>query len=664
MAIAEVTVVDNAITVNVEGATLLAPLVASATAAAATATTKAAEAAASAADAADTVQQAADVINPATVTRRYGPLALGTNIADFPANYSWVLGQAARRTTIDEIGLTVAAVGSGAVSFFVATGDPEIEPTDFVSETALSAISSTGTKIWTGLALPEVQPGQFFGLTIPAGGPTVRRRSGRTYQRTPAFTSGSATFSVAPGLDAYVLTSEPSYAVELEDLSPEVQAMLSVAPASAESQTLWSGYEGQLTSATTGYSADSTVFIAAAEYAGYLTGLKFRVNALGNGLTNVMVMRGDVVTGRPTVVYEEALPTIGSIGEASFTATTDFGPFFLMRGDLVCVVSQIGGPTLGTIETSTADTFYSVLNNSPYQGNKAAFTTTANRIAAARFSQSVLSLAMLVPAPPMMWDIFLLAGQSNMVGLALAGETPIKPGIAKQWYSGALTDLTDDPVGAANTGSMCPAFAAEYYRRTGRGVIFVPAAVLGSGLQSVAGGGSGVSNTWSAAAGSGGAAYRVAAITALNAAKAEATSAGLAWQFAGVLWCQGEADGDAIGTSVVGASKAGYVAEFTTLLAYFEAQTFNAAGKMPMLIIRTGTRSPNSGAYISAYQDIRDAQDTCARTLPGVFMAFTGAVNFLTRNMMQDTYHWNQAAQDEVGVSVAMVASARCVGCA
>jgi hypothetical protein len=660
MAIAEVTVVNNAVTVTVEGAALLAPLVASATASAATATTKASEAAASAASAADAVEQSTDVINPTTVTRRYGPLALGTNIADFVENYSWLLWQATERTTITEIGLTVAAVGSGAASFFVATGDPESGSMTFVSATALPTIVSTGAQVWTTPTLPEIQPGQWVGLTFPSGGPTVRRRYGRTYQRSPAFTTGTVAFSVAPGLDAYFLTSEPSYAVEIEALSPEVQAALSVAPASAETQTLWTGYQGGLTVATTGYSAGSVIYIDAAKYAASITGLKFRVNAVGNGLANVMVMRGDVVTGRPTVVYEEALPTISAIGEASFTAPTDFAPYFLRRGDLVCVVSQVGGPTLGTIETSTADTFYSVFGNPLYQGNKAAFTTTANRIAAARFSQSVQNLNLPVPTTPLMWDMFLLAGQSNMVGKASAGQTPIKAGIAKQYYSSALTDLTGDPVGAADTGSMCPAFAAEYYRRTGRGVIFVPAAVLGSGLQSVTGGG--VSNTWSAAAGTGGAAYRVAAITALNAAKTAATAAGLAWQFAGVLWCQGEADGDAIGTSVSGASKAGYISEFGTLIAYFETQTGSATGQMPMLIIRTGTRSPNSGAYVAAYQDIRDAQDTCVRTYPGAYMAFTGAINFLGRNMMQDTYHWNQTVQNEVGVSTAMVAASVCVG--
>lgn len=655
-----VRIVDGRTVVSIAGTELLAPLVASATASAATATTKASEAAASAASAASAVVQAADVINPTTVTRRYGPLALGTNVADFPANYSWLLWQATERTTITEIGLTVAAVGSGAVSVFVASGDPESGNMTFVSATALSTISAIGVKVWTSLSLPEIQPGQWVGLTFPSGGPTVRRKSGRTYQRASAFTSGSAAFSVAPGLDAYFLTSEPSYAVEMEALSPAIQAALSVAPASAESQMLWTGYQGGLTVATTGYAADSLVFIDAAKYAGNITGLKFRVNAVGNGLTNVMVLRGDVVTGRPTVVFEQQLPTIGAIGEASFTAPTNFTSFFLRRGDLVCIVSQIGGPTLGSIETTTAETFYSVLNNSPYQGNKVAFTTTANRIAAGRFSQSVQNLNLPAPVAPLMWDIFLLAGQSNMVGKAFAGQTPIKAGIAKQYYSSALTDLTGDPIGAADAGSMCPAFAAEYYRRTGRGVIFVPTAVLGSGLQSVSGGG--VSNTWSAAAGTGGAAYRVAAITALNAAKAAATAASLAWQFAGVLWCQGEADGDAIGTSVSGASKAGYISEFGTLIAYFEAQTGNASGKMPMLIIRTGTRSPNSGAYVAAYQDIRDAQDTCVRTYPGVYMAFTGAVNFLGRNMMQDTYHWNQTAQSEVGVSTAMVAASVCVG--
>ncbi|HID2843112.1 TPA: hypothetical protein ACXGI0_005536, partial [Klebsiella pneumoniae] len=88
---------------------------------------------------------------------------------------------------------------------------------------------------------------------------------------------------------------------------------------------------------------------------------------------------------------------------------------------------------------------------------------------------------------PTEYVVFLIAGQSNAQGMGAAAKSlTVNPGIAYQYYSGNLTPVLGDPVGNASTGSAWPAFANEFYRRTGLGVIFIPTAVGSSGLTAIA----------------------------------------------------------------------------------------------------------------------------------------------------------------------------------
>jgi hypothetical protein len=593
------------------------------------------------------------------VSREMGVPVLTAGAADFPDNYSWLLYQATEPHAITEIQMRIATVGTGAVNLAIFTGDPESGSMTFVRSVALSTVAATGDKTW---ANPDpgqtVLVGQWVGFNFPSGGVAPRRRNtgvGRAYYKTAPLTTGSAAFTVATGigLEARVEYTATETSVVLPGLSSEVRGILSSVEAAGVVEPVWTGYGGQMTTVVGTFGAGSMLYVGTAIYAGLIEGLQFRVPTLGNGITRLVVARG-TLSGRPVILRNVTLPTILSSGAVSMVRA-DIGDIMLEEGDHVFLMSDDAGPVLGVGSVATAVTFYfsAAAAGNPYAGMPLALSTTTGLVAQARFSQSVRNLQNPPAVTPTMWDIFLVAGQSNAVGASEGGGPVIQPGIAKQYYSSALTEILGDPVGGATYGSLCPAFVNEYYRRTGRGVILVPAALNGSPLLQATLGGT---DNWSSTG-----TLRGTAITLLDAAKTAATSANLPWQFGGVIWVQGERDADAIDASTAGVSGANYITEFGLLNTYLNTNTGNVGNRMPILMVRTGHKDTGDTA---GYVAIRAAQDTLARTHPNVFMAHTGAYRFTARGLMKDLYHYEQPAYDEIGVSVAMVAAARCVGCA
>lgn len=607
----------------------------------------------------DALPGVADVLNSTTSTQRMGVSTLTAGDADYVSDYTFTVFKTTRALKITGGGIRIAAVGSGALKITLASGDPLAGNLTFISSTTLPVVGGTGNYTFTGLTV-EVAADIWVCFGLPSGGVTPRRRGvgvGQAYSRTPELTTGSGAFSTTSGnaLEAYIDIEYEDHSIERISLSPDIQSILTTVDAAGSEESFSTGFGGPMSIIGSVYSADGLLFVGTAPVSAPIDTLTFRATTVNSGISQLIVMRGDLAD-RPAVVQVTTLPTFAT-NTPSFTSA-DMDDYFLTAGDHVFIASPSGGPTLSRVYDGVT-TMYFGTGGVPLAGLPCALSTLAGNQTQARFTQTAKRLPVNAFATPTMWDIFLIAGQSNAVGKADGGgPTILPPNIAKQYYSSALTDLTGDPVGNSDVGSAWPAFANEYYQRTGRGVIFVPTAVLGSGLQSASAGGA--SNTWSSLG-----TYRGTAITQLNAAKAAATSAGMAWQFAGVLWCQGESDAASIIAGTPGVSEAGYVAEFAVLYAYFCAQTSNVLGKMPMLIVRTGTQNPDTvGTIRNAYASIRSAQDTCTRNNEGVFMAFTGAVNFVTRGLMKDPLHYTQPAYNEFGVSTAMVAATRAVGSA
>jgi hypothetical protein len=242
------------------------------------------------------------------------------------------------------------------------------------------------------------------------------------------------------------------------------------------------------------------------------------------------------------------------------------------------------------------------------------------------------------------WVMFAIAGQSNAVFVSTDGLSEVIPaGQAKQYYASALTEVRQDPIGNANTKSAWPMFANTFTALTGLGVIFVPVAVVASGLYGTGTGG----GTWNATG-----TLRGTAVAQIQAAQAAADAAGLAWRMGGILWSNGESDGDQAVT------QAQHFGALGTLLDYFEAQLGYSANCLPFIMARTGTRFPDDAPYQAQYKAIRDAQDQFARSRPNVAMGFVGAVNFVTRGLTQaDFYHYNKIERDEMGYALARIAA-------
>lgn len=238
-------------------------------------------------------------------------------------------------------------------------------------------------------------------------------------------------------------------------------------------------------------------------------------------------------------------------------------------------------------------------------------------------------------------DLFLVAGQSNAQGQGVAGTSVTVPtGKVLQFYNGVFTDA-NDPVGNANTGSAWPSLGLAYYNATGRKLCFVPAAVAGT-TQSAADD-RGLGN-WSA-----GATLFLNANAAVTAAMAAATLAGYTPLFRGILWSQGESDGDAINGVAPTTTQAAYQASFIAMIAAFRA-IYGA--QMPFYIFQTGYGMQGGGD--SGYAQIRAAQRTVRDADAYTSIVFDVAVDFRNRGLMQgDGYHYTQPGYNEMGHAAA-----------
>ena len=244
--------------------------------------------------------------------------------------------------------------------------------------------------------------------------------------------------------------------------------------------------------------------------------------------------------------------------------------------------------------------------------------------------------------------VFLVGGQSNADGRGNYLQSPSVSENIGFWYKSAtaeLVDVNNSPCSntASGTGSAWPSFALEFFNKTGFGVILVPCAVGGTGQTAAAAAETGVAS-WDTVG-----SLRGTAVSRFNAALSYLDANNYAYQIGGLLWCQGERDAEALGTGAL-ASVATYETSFANMVTYFRAQI---SSKLPVFICQTGRPLTADAA---GYAAIRAAQLGFVRSIENVFMCYTGAKNYVTRNYMSDEYHYIQAAYNEIGKHFANVA--------
>jgi Carbohydrate esterase, sialic acid-specific acetylesterase len=225
-------------------------------------------------------------------------------------------------------------------------------------------------------------------------------------------------------------------------------------------------------------------------------------------------------------------------------------------------------------------------------------------------------------------DIFLIGGQSNAVGFSYSTDSlPVPPsGTAYLWQSGgAITPVVSNTIGA-----MWRPFALEYYRITGRKILFVQSAVGGSSQAYAA---QYATGTWD----TGGALYGIS-VGMLDSAITSATNAGYTPKVQGVLWAQGEQDATMLPSGGNTITTTTYYNALAAMVARYRAKYAN----IPFYIFRTGTRlgtsytDANASALIRQQQENFSAADTLTK------IVFREAYTFTQANgLLRDSVHYS-----------------------
>ena len=249
-------------------------------------------------------------------------------------------------------------------------------------------------------------------------------------------------------------------------------------------------------------------------------------------------------------------------------------------------------------------------------------------------------------------DVFVTGGQSNAKGIGDADKSPNPPsGTAYEFENdtGTIVEL-DDPVGGtdkyeAYTGSAWPAFAKQYYSKTGQKTAYVPTAVGGSAQVA----GVRKNNHWDA-----GGARRGAAVDIFGRAMNALRNEGFQPRVRGMLWSQGESDAQSIDSGDITVGE--YKQAFSEMLAYFRN---NIRDYFPFWIFQTG--KPSTGDT-EGFEKIRAAQAEFPTIERDVQMVSTIQKNFPDNGMiaphqisaeeatvLSHVYHYSQEGYNLMG---------------
>jgi hypothetical protein len=309
-----------------------------------------------------------------------------------------------------------------------------------------------------------------------------------------------------------------------------------------------------------------------------------------------------------------------------------------------------GGLTIGAYgsKTSTISAYQGTITLSAPDSTmmKLKPATTADTVVGVVNYGFGLNTLVKVPIAKKDVDVFLFAGQSNMVGQGDSALSPLPiPGKVLQINTGVISDAKD-PVGItigssatkSHYGSIIPSFGNTYYNRTSRLFCAVPSSVNGTS-QTVAGDvGNGNWDTTGVLFDS--------AVARVNSAMSVLAAKGYNPIFKGVIWLQGESDAIALEAATI--TVADYTAAFRKMIKKFR---IIYGPTMPFNIIRIGTSNTHPDSY---WKSIRDAQQAVANSDSVTQIVYYNAVNFFTRSLMVDNLHFNQVGLNEVGRLTAM----------
>lgn|GEM_PF-4323535 len=240
-------------------------------------------------------------------------------------------------------------------------------------------------------------------------------------------------------------------------------------------------------------------------------------------------------------------------------------------------------------------------------------------------------------------DVFVAAGQSNALGRGRASRSPDVPRGAAfeyKWTEDSIVPL-DDPVGEdappeqqATTGSLWPAFATEYYARTGRPAVYVAYSSGGSGQ--TPGSRMDPDRLWSRD----GTLYddaRDELLAALDYLEDE----GFDPTVRGCVWLQGEQDAHAIDRRII--SKSEYADAFEDHIDRWQS---DVQDDFRFFVLQIGheRRGDTSG-----YRAVRAVQSAVANRRAYVHMVSTIQTNFPAEGKMQDALHYTQEGYNEAG---------------
>ena len=223
-------------------------------------------------------------------------------------------------------------------------------------------------------------------------------------------------------------------------------------------------------------------------------------------------------------------------------------------------------------------------------------------------------------------DIFMVGGQSNASEFPADVYVIPDSTIAYLWRSGG----TIVPLGANTIGVMWKAFAVEYYNRTGRKILFVQCALGGSSQVYAA---QYLTGTWDIRPGNRGTLYD-SAISMTDSALVTATNLGYKAELKGILWSQGEQDGDQMGVTIT-------PADYNAALSYMLTNGFHIKyPSVPFYMWRTGIREGQTDATHCAL--VRQQQELVVRYDTLSKIVFRGTDTFTTANLLlRDNVHYS-----------------------
>lgn len=262
-------------------------------------------------------------------------------------------------------------------------------------------------------------------------------------------------------------------------------------------------------------------------------------------------------------------------------------------------------------------------------------------------------------------DLFLMAGQSNAVGV---GGDPSAAPLPERGTSYLVRVLPDSvgPTGGPfvelvtvrpNTivgGTALPTFAVEYTARTGRPTAFLQTAFGGTTNVAEADRGRGHWSARQLGPGAGGGPNRFQlALDLLDAFLENAPAHTPAIRFAGLFWIQGETDAQEIDRGRIQTTD--YRQDLrATITALADTLAARAGYPVPIYVVQIGHLLEGDSP---GFRDVRDVQAESAGAV-GYTLACNHAHLFPEAGLMADFAHWNQLGLNHVGLELALAAAA------